>query len=74
MATPIVRTERVILGERNIAFKLYRVPRRRQVHVLVNDDGQLEVRAPWRFSAGGARSTITRARRGYWQSGRNAYY
>lgn len=58
MAAPIVRSDRVTLGERHIAFKLYRVPRRRQVHVLVNDDGQLEVRAPWRFSLDEARVAI----------------
>lgn len=57
-AAPIVRDDRVVLGERAVAFKLYRVPRRRHVHVLVNDDGQLEVRAPWRFSLDEARAAI----------------
>ena len=57
-AAPIVRSDRVFLGERAVAFKLYRVPRRRNVHVLVNDDGLLEVRAPWRFSLDEARAAI----------------
>jgi hypothetical protein len=57
-AAPIVRNDRVLLGERAVAFKLYRVPRRRHVHVLVNDDGHLEVRAPWRFSLDEARAAI----------------
>ena len=58
MASPIIRSERVTLGERNVRFKLFRVPRRRHVHVLVNDEGQLEVRAPWRFSIDEARAAI----------------
>lgn len=57
-ASPIVRSDRVLLGERAIAFKLFRVPRRRNVHVLVNDEGKLEVRAPWRFSVDDARAAI----------------
>ncbi len=57
-ASPIVRSDRVVLGERAVAFKLFRVPRRRHVHVLVNDDGALEVRAPWRFSMDEARAAI----------------
>jgi len=57
-AAPIVRSDRVVLGERAVAFKLFRVPRRRNVHVLVNDEGLLEVRAPWRFSLDEARAAI----------------
>lgn len=57
-ATPIIRSDRVLLGERPVAFKLFRVPRRRNVHVLVNDEGDLEVRAPWRFSVDDARAAI----------------
>lgn len=57
-ASPIVRSDRVLLGERAVAFKLFRVPRRRNVHVLVNDEGLLEVRAPWRFSLDEARVAI----------------
>jgi predicted metal-dependent hydrolase len=58
MATPIVRVDRVTLRERDVRFTLYRVPRRRQVHVMVNEDGSLEVRAPWRFSVEEARVAI----------------
>jgi len=61
-AAPIVRNDRVQLGERAVAFKLYRVPRRRNVHVLVNEDGDLEVRAPWRFSLDEARAAIEQHR------------
>lgn len=57
-AAPIVRTDRVVLGERAVAFKLFRVPRRRHVHVQVNEEGHLEVRAPWRFSLDEARAAI----------------
>lgn len=57
-AAPIVRNDRVLLGERAVAFTLLRVPRRRNVHVMVNDDGMLEVRAPWRFSLDEARAAI----------------
>ena len=57
-ATPIIRSDRVLFGERAVAFKLFRVPRRRNVHVLVNEEGNLEVRAPWRFSVEDARAAI----------------
>ena len=57
-AAPIVRSDRVWLGERAVSFKLFRVPRRRHVHVMVNDEGHLEVRAPWRFSLDEARAAI----------------
>ena len=57
-SAPIIRSDRVLLGERAVAFKLFRVLRRRNVHVLVNDDGGLEVRAPWRFSVDDARAAI----------------
>ena len=57
-SAPIIRSDRVVLGERAVSFKLFRVPRRRNVHVLVNDEGGLEVRAPWRFSLEEARAAI----------------
>ena len=57
-SAPIIRSDRVLLGERAVSFKLFRVPRRRNVHVLVNDEGDLEVRAPWRFSVDDARAAI----------------
>lgn len=34
----------------SIPFQLVRVARRKNVHVLVDDDGSVSVRAPWRFS------------------------
>ena len=67
-ASPIIRSDRVVLGERAVAFKLFRVPRRRHVDVLVNDDGHLEVRAPWRFSLDEARAAVERD----WESDRRA--
>ena len=57
-SAPIIRSDRILLGERAVSFKLFRVPRRRNVHVLVNDEGGLEVRAPWRFSLEEARAAI----------------
>jgi len=57
-AAPIVRSDQVVLGERAVVFKLFRVPRRRHVHVMVNEEGYLEVRAPWRFSLAEARAAI----------------
>jgi predicted metal-dependent hydrolase len=58
MASPIVRDARVTVAGRTFAFKLYRVPRRKHVHLMVNHDGVLEVRAPWRFSVDQARMAI----------------
>lgn len=58
MASPIVRDGQVDLEGRDVRFKLYRVPRRRQVHVMVSNEGHLEVRAPWRFSLEEARVAI----------------
>lgn len=49
-ARNIVQTGRVELGRISTPFKLVRVPRRRHVHVLVDDEGDLLVRAPWRYS------------------------
>lgn len=38
------------LGPSEVAYVFKRVPRRRHVHLLVNDEGMIEVRAPWCFS------------------------
>lgn len=58
-AAPRIRQAQVVLGERQLSFTLYRVPRRRHVHVLVNENGDLVVRAPWRCSLTDARLAIS---------------
>ncbi len=49
-ARTIVQHGQVALQGNRVRFKLVRVARRKNVHVLVDDDGRLSVRAPWRFS------------------------
>jgi predicted metal-dependent hydrolase len=44
----------VRLGDREVDYALRRVPRRKHLHLVVTDEGRLEVRAPWRFE--GART------------------
>ena len=46
------------LGTADVPYVFKRVPRRRHVHILVNDDGTPEVRAPWRFSRRKARELL----------------
>ena len=58
MATTIERSDTVRLGTVDVPYFLKRVPRRRHVHILVNDQGTLEVRAPWRFSLPKARDVL----------------
>ncbi len=49
-ATARIREAEILLGEQRLPFTLYHVPRRRHVQVQVNENGDLEVRAPWRYS------------------------
>lgn len=49
-ARTIVQQGSLLLEGEQVSFELVRVARRRNVHVLVDDDGRLSVRAPWRFS------------------------
>ena len=49
-ARQIARAGVVELEGQAIAYTLYRVARRRNVHLLVTDDAAVEVRAPWRYS------------------------
>ena len=58
MGTTIERSDAVRLGTVDAAYVFKRVPRRRRVHILVNDEGTLEVRAPWRFSLERAREVL----------------
>jgi len=57
-AAPRVRQARIVLAEQPLAFTLYCVPGRRNVHVLVNEEGDLEVRAPWRYSLAAAKCAV----------------
>ena len=58
MATTIGRRDAVRLDSVDVSYVFKRVPRRRHVHILVNDEGTLEVRAPWRFSLRKAREVL----------------
>ena len=58
MATTVERRDNVRLGTADIPYVFKRVPRRRHVHILVNEEGTLEVRAPWRFSLARAREVL----------------
>ncbi len=58
-ASPRIREANVILNEQHLSFKLFNVPRRRHVHVLVNEKGELEVRAPWRYAVADAQDAIS---------------
>ena len=58
MATTVERSDSVRLGTVDAPYVFKRVPRRRHVHILVNDEGMLEVRAPWRFSLHKAREVL----------------
>ena len=58
MAATIERRDAVRLGTVDVPYVFKRVPRRRHVHILVNDEGTLEVRAPWRFGLRRAREAL----------------
>lgn len=46
---PILHTGMLNIKEERVAYTLRRVPRRKHVHLVVGDNAQLEVRAPFRF-------------------------
>ena len=58
MGTTIECRDAVRLGTVDVPYLFKRVPRRRRVHILVGDDGTIEVRAPWRFSLPKAREVL----------------
>ena len=58
MATTIERKDAVRLGAADVSYVFKRVPRRRHVHVFVDREGTIEVRAPWRFSLSRARALL----------------
>jgi predicted metal-dependent hydrolase len=71
-ARTIVQHGQVSLEGKSVPFKLVRVARRRNVHVLVDDDGSLSVRAPWRFSLDLAHAAIAEHQRWVVKSIRSA--
>ena len=58
MAATLERRDAVRLGATDVAYVFKRVPRRRHVHIFVNHEGTIEVRAPWRFSLPRARELL----------------
>ena len=58
MAATLERKDAVRLGAADVAYVFKRVPRRRHVHIFVNHEGTIEVRAPWRFSLPRARALL----------------
>ncbi len=58
-ASSRIREAELVLNGLPLTFTLHCVPRRRHVHVLVNENGELEVRAPWRYSLAEAKSAIS---------------
>ncbi len=58
MGATIERRDAVRLGAIDVSYVFKRMPRRRHVHILVDDEGTLEVRAPWRFSLSRARNVL----------------
>ena len=57
----IVRQSEVELDGQRVGYTLLRIPRRRHVHLVVADDGELQVRAPYRFSQAEAEDAIREA-------------
>lgn len=55
---PIVRRYEMILNGGLFAYTLHRVPRRRHVHLVIEDNGELQVRAPYRYSREEAQTLI----------------
>ena len=58
MTATIERRDAVRIGEIEVPYLFKRVRRRRRVHIVVNDDGTIEVRAPWRFGLPRAREVL----------------
>ena len=58
MGATFERRDAVRLGAVDVSYVFKRMPRRRHVHILVNDQGTIEVRAPWRFSMAKARDVL----------------
>ena len=58
MARSVVRRAELWLDDAKIDYYLHCVPRRRHVHLLVDNDGGLHVRVPYRFSRARAEAVI----------------
>ncbi|MBF2761492.1 MAG: M48 family metallopeptidase [Ectothiorhodospiraceae bacterium AqS1] len=58
MATTIERRATVRLMATDLPFVFKRVPRRRHIHFLINEAGELELRAPWRFGLESAQAIL----------------
>ena len=58
LGATIERRDTVRLGAVDVPYVFKRVPRRRHVHILVDDEGTPEVRAPWQFSQRKAREVL----------------
>lgn len=54
----VTRELELDLNGRALRYQFHRVPRRRHVHLVVDDDGVLHVRAPYRSSAAQAEQVI----------------
>lgn len=55
----VIRRYELPLNGEIFCFTLCRVPRRRHVHLVVEDSGELQVRAPYRYSVEEAATLIT---------------
>ena len=62
-ARTIVQQGEACIGDSRVAFQLVRVAGRKHVHVLVDDEGRLSVRAPWRYSVALALEAVHEHRR-----------
>ena len=58
VARTIVRRIETSLHGRAISYSFFRVPRRRHVHLVIQDSGELQVRAPYRYSVDNAEIQI----------------
>ena len=58
MGATIERQDAVRLGTVEVPYVFKRMARRRHVHILVNAEGTIEVRSPWRFSRAKAREAM----------------
>lgn len=57
-ASSIVRRLEIAINGRVIPYTFCRVPRRRHVHLVIQDSGELQVRAPYHYSAEKAETQI----------------
>ena len=58
LGATIERQDAVRLGTVEVPYVFKRMARRRHVHILVNAEGTIEVRSPWRFSRAKAREAM----------------